>query len=288
MNLIEFEQAFPSESDCRIYFKLIRDKEGILCKRCKNEAHYWLPSKQMYECKSCGRRISLRSGTTLENSKLPFRLWFLAMHLMVSTKKNISALEVQRQIGHKYYEPVWAMMQKIRRSMGNKDEKRYPMLLKEAYLTNFPASKICEGKCKPHRKTDPQKNKSVPVAVITSDWNSGIGKRLLNPIRMVSLAPTPSNASPIRRTNLHKKPRTMRKLVKPAETRSNLILRLEDKKEGIVAENAVLGILGIHYGVSATYLQNYLNEFCFKLNRRHRRFSIFDELIAATTSHWCS
>ena len=40
-----------------------------------------------------------------------------------SHKKRFSALEMQRLLGHKRYEPIWAMMQKIRITMGNRDEK---------------------------------------------------------------------------------------------------------------------------------------------------------------------
>ena len=43
------------------------------------------------------------------------------MHLLTVTKKTFSALELQRQIGHKFYEPIWYMMQKLRATMGVRD-----------------------------------------------------------------------------------------------------------------------------------------------------------------------
>ena len=58
----------------------------------------------------------------MHGSQLPFRYWFIAMHLSTSTKKSFSALELQRQLGHKYYEPVWAMLHKLRQAMGARDE----------------------------------------------------------------------------------------------------------------------------------------------------------------------
>jgi len=58
----------------------------------------------------------------MENSKLPFQYWFIAMHLITSTKKSISAKEMQRQLGHKRYEPIWAMMHKLRLVMGIRGE----------------------------------------------------------------------------------------------------------------------------------------------------------------------
>lgn len=54
----------------------------------------------------------------MQDSNLPFRTWFIVIHLMTSTKKGFSAKEVQRQLGHNRYEPIWYMMQKIRTAMG--------------------------------------------------------------------------------------------------------------------------------------------------------------------------
>jgi hypothetical protein len=42
---------------------------------------------------------------------------------MSLTKKGFSALEMQKLVGHKRYEPIWLIMQKIRISMGTRDEK---------------------------------------------------------------------------------------------------------------------------------------------------------------------
>ena len=123
MKLIEFSKHYPDEASCKAEFKRYREKEGVICKKCKSVDHYWwLPSKELYECKKCGFRMSLKSGTVMENSKLPYQHWFIAFHLMTSTKKTISALELQRQIGHKFYEPIWAMMHKIRLVMGKRDD----------------------------------------------------------------------------------------------------------------------------------------------------------------------
>ena len=45
------------------------------------------------------------------------------MHLLTATKKSISAAELQRQLGHKRYQPIWEMMHKLRSVMGKRDDK---------------------------------------------------------------------------------------------------------------------------------------------------------------------
>src|SRR5450759_4846340 len=123
MNLINFIESFPNEGSCRKKFKEIRDAEGVICRHCGNKEHYWLSTIEQYQCKTCKTRTTLRSGTVMQGSKLPFRYWFIAMHLLTGTKKTFSALELQRQIGHKFYEPIWYMLQKLRTTMGLRDSK---------------------------------------------------------------------------------------------------------------------------------------------------------------------
>jgi hypothetical protein len=80
--------------------------------------HYWLKKKELYECEFCHLRMILRSGSLLGNSKLSYQYWFICIHITTATKKTISALEMQRQLGHLYCELIWSIMHKMRRVMG--------------------------------------------------------------------------------------------------------------------------------------------------------------------------
>jgi hypothetical protein len=102
---------------------------------------------EQFQCKDCRTRTTLRSGTVMESSNLSFSDWFIAMHLMTSTKKGISAKEMQRQLGFKRYEPVWFMMQKIRVAMSARDE-RYELSgfteMDEGYFTTVESATVGE------------------------------------------------------------------------------------------------------------------------------------------------
>jgi predicted RNA-binding Zn-ribbon protein involved in translation (DUF1610 family) len=121
MTLIEFIKEYPDEASCKSKFKQYREHVGVVCPKCGESAHYWKSDKESYECKSCGYRQSLRANTVMHKSKLPFRYWFIAMHLLTSTKKSFSAKEMQRQLGHKRYHPIWHMVHKLRETMGKRD-----------------------------------------------------------------------------------------------------------------------------------------------------------------------
>jgi len=121
MSILEFAEQFPNEKFCREQFKSIREKEGIVCKKCGNKKHYWLKGKWQWQCSNCSFRTGLRSGTLMESAKLPVRTWFLAMAFMSFSKKGISASELQRQLNHNRYESIWSMMHRIRDAMGERD-----------------------------------------------------------------------------------------------------------------------------------------------------------------------
>jgi len=123
MNIFSFGVQFKDEQSCRTHFKEQRDKEGVICHRCKGTDHYWLKNKWSYQCKTCKSRISLRSGTIMQSSKLSFLTWYKTILLMSTTKKGFSSKEIQRQLGLKRYEPVWAMVHKLRKAMGERDDR---------------------------------------------------------------------------------------------------------------------------------------------------------------------
>ena len=69
------------------------------------------------------------------------------MHQMSATKKGYSVLEMQRQIGHRRYHPVSALMHKLRLSMTNRDEKhpsKDEIELYEAFFTAISEEKSDE------------------------------------------------------------------------------------------------------------------------------------------------
>ena len=123
MKLFDFTKHFPTEESCREKFKEMRMKEGVVCPKCGCTHHYWKTSKQVFQCSKCGYRQSLRANTVMHGSKLPFLYWFIAMHLLTATKHTFSASELQRQLGHKRYQPIWEMIHKLRSVMGKRDDK---------------------------------------------------------------------------------------------------------------------------------------------------------------------
>jgi transposase-like protein len=56
-------------------------------------------------------------NTIFEDSHIPLRKWLLAMHLLCSSKKGMSALQLQRELGLVSYKSAWHMAHRIRYAM---------------------------------------------------------------------------------------------------------------------------------------------------------------------------
>lgn len=114
----EFEDMFPHEDACRAYLVARRWPQGVRCPRCGNPAVYDLPSRKWHwQCEKCapdGYRFSVIAGTIFENTNKPLRDWYKVAHLMLVSKKGMSALQIMRYMGFGSYKTAWSMCHKIR------------------------------------------------------------------------------------------------------------------------------------------------------------------------------
>ena len=123
MELRKFFEKYPNEEICIEEFKNKRLENGLNCKKCGHNQHSFRKSDLKFQCKKCGCRMGLRSGTVMENSNLPVRYWMICIELMTLSKRKIAALQIQYLLGHKRYEPIWLMVQKIQFVMRVRDAK---------------------------------------------------------------------------------------------------------------------------------------------------------------------
>jgi len=123
MELRGFFEKYPNESFCIEELKNKRLENGLICKKCGHNAHSFRNIDLKFQCKKCGNRLSLRSGTVMENSNLPIRYWMICIELLTLSKRKMPILKIQYLLGHKRYEPIWLMVQKIKIVMRKRDEK---------------------------------------------------------------------------------------------------------------------------------------------------------------------
>ena len=122
----QFEVMFPDEAHCRTYLIARRWPKGIICPRCGNPKVYPLASGFHWQCEQCakdGYRFSGIAGTIFENTNKPLRDWFKVTHLMLTSKKGMSALQIMRFMGFGSYKTAWGMCHKIRTALMEPETK---------------------------------------------------------------------------------------------------------------------------------------------------------------------
>jgi transposase-like protein len=124
----EFEAMFPDEDACCAYLVARRWPNGVRCPRCgatgptelKGNPWHW----QCYKCApDTSYRFSHIAGTIFENTNKPLRDWFKVAHLMLVSKKGMSALQIMRYMGFGSYKTAWGMCHKIRVALMQHVEK---------------------------------------------------------------------------------------------------------------------------------------------------------------------
>jgi transposase-like protein len=126
MTLKQLLATFPTEDSCREYLFNHRWMDGHpCCPRCgKSETVYNINQPWKWECsnKNCrtgnAYRFSLLVGTVFENTKYPLRTWFEVLWQMLNSKKGVSAMQIQRQIGSSYPTALY-MCHRLRASMND-------------------------------------------------------------------------------------------------------------------------------------------------------------------------
>lgn len=120
MSLVNFQQQFGAEEQCREYLFHKRWPKGFVCPRC-GASHHCVLANGMFQCVSCRHQASVTAGTVMHGSHVPLTKWFLAMYFVSQDKRGISAVQLQSAIGVTY-KTAWYLLARIRKAMRQRDD----------------------------------------------------------------------------------------------------------------------------------------------------------------------
>lgn len=124
LTLDKIQERFNTDETAREYLESIRWPDGPVCPHCQNSnsAKIWsiVPNKDkniragLRQCGECKKQFTVTVGTIFEDSHIPLRKWLVAWYLINSSKKGISALQIQRMLALGSYRTAHFMMHRIR------------------------------------------------------------------------------------------------------------------------------------------------------------------------------
>jgi transposase-like protein len=132
LTIKQFEEMFPDEEHCKAYLKARRWPDGVHCPRCGNLHVYELKTRPWHwQCTECapggstGYRFSVLTGTVFENTNKPLREWYRVIHLLLTSKKGMSARQLWRYMGFGSLKTAWYMAHRVRAALA---EQKYEQL----------------------------------------------------------------------------------------------------------------------------------------------------------------
>ena len=288
ISLIEFMNRFPDDDACREHLFKLRWPEGFRCPVCGHTEYTKHGSRELYICKSCGHQTSVTAGTIMHGTKVPVRYWFLAAHLIANDKRGISALRLSKELDC-HYRTAWTMLHKIRKAMTDRDSKYFlsdTVEVDETYV-GAPSENGKRG-----RGTD-----KIPVVVSLSLDSKGapayvkmrVADKLDRPTISGIIESGISHGAVIRTDALKVYNYLDTSEHYTHESRASSLQVTEKENEylkwmHVIISNVKHMINGTLHGLDRKHIQRYLDEYCYRFNRRKFRGQIFNRLLVACVS----
>jgi transposase-like protein len=284
MTLKKFQEKFNSEQACRDHLFQIRWPDGFCCPKCQHEAFYFLESRNLYQCKSCKHQVSLTAGTIMHKTHTKLLTWFWAIFLVAHDKRGVSATYIAREL-ELTYPTAWLLLHKIRKAMGDRDANYKLVGLVELDDAFFGAP--TEGG-KRGRGTD-----QTPVLVGVSLNNQGapqyVKMKVIPDVKGKTLVDFAQNHIEPGTTINSDAYRSYNALAEEGYVHQPIKFNVKDNPDHLkwlhtMISNAKAFIGGTFHGLAPKHLQSYLDEFCFRTNRRNFEGQLFNRLLAACAS----
>jgi transposase-like protein len=112
---------FHDDDAARAWFEARIWPNGPFCPHCGEvenitRLHGKAHRPGLIQCNACREQFTVTVNTVCERSKIPLSKWCMAIYLLNSSKKGMSALQMHRMMGGSY-KTAWFMMHRIREAM---------------------------------------------------------------------------------------------------------------------------------------------------------------------------
>ncbi|MCI0724284.1 MAG: IS1595 family transposase [Acidobacteria bacterium] len=283
-SIFEHLRQFDSEEKCIAHFERIRWPRGLRCIRCKGKRVFKFETegktgkeRHLYECVDCRYQFSVTTGTIFHDSHLPLTKWFLAIYMICSAKKGVSAKQLQRELDTSY-KTAWYMAHRIRLAMQEDAQfcRKFSgvVVADETYIGG-------KGQSPRGRSTA----RKIPVLGIRERTSGRVLMKAVEDVSATTIADF-IRENVKRGAELHTDEFPSYLWLDSSEFVHRSVNKVKGYSHRGVSTNAVenvwslfkRAIVGSYHKVSAKYLQLYLHEFSFRFNNRDQ-FNLLDRVL---------
>jgi len=288
MTFQEFVARFGTEEACLQAIFEARWPRGFICPYCGHNDGNRISTRRSMQCCLCRRQSSITSGTVFSRSQTRLTLWFLIIYEMAHDKGGASVERIRKRLGM-HYGTVRDIVQKIRVAMGSRDED----VTLAGYIELDEA--FFGGRNKKPGPKSPRDNK-VEVLVMVESEGTQAGNLVMQVIEsdriedIGSVVAQKVESEPpgqwFRSDGLGRHHVVMsygHKITMTPVPKSlqDDVLRCVN----LAISHAKRFFKGTYHHFCKTHIQKYLDEFCYRWNRRHLEKQLASHLIAACALH---
>lgn len=290
LTLPQFQKRFSSEAACLEAIFEARWPHGFQCPKCGHDDGNRLRSRpRVVECTACHRQSSITSDTIFHRSHLALTSWFLCIYLFAQDKGGASATRLCKQVGMSY-PTAWYVLQRLRIAMQTRDEN----LTLAGYIELDEAFFGGRSKNRRNRKSPFSGKKTVLVLVESEGQQAGnLAMKVVDSAQYDDLLPVieqkvdhethgqwfRSDAWGAHHVVMNFGHRiTMDKI--PAEKQDKALVCAN-----LAISHAKRFFKGTYHHFCKIHIQRYLDEFCYRWNRRHLFGQLASHLLTACVLH---
>ena len=289
MSLLEYQAKYGTEEQCRDHLYKERFGGGFVCPKCGHDRGYEITTRSVMKCAECHYQVSATAGTIFHDTKTLLVKWYLAIYLITIDKRGISAKGIQREIGVTY-KTAWYINKRIREGMKTADEK-YKLIgnvvIDEAYFSGVKQPK--KGKTKAKKRGRGTNKNKVIVALSTdeSDKPRHLKMKVVKNFRAVTVAKfaklSIEKGAQITTDGFasYKSQKLKKNYFHDFENFNKDDDQSPMKWIHKIISNAKAFINGTPHGLRTDSLQAFLDEFCYRFNRRYIPRLMPEKLIAS-------
>lgn len=278
LSFFEYQEQFSDEEECFKYLFRLRWPNGFVCPKCGGSEYYMICKHKRFQCKQCRHQTSVTAGTVFHRSHQPLRILFMAVYLIATSKKGLSAMELRRKLGISGYKTAWLLMQKIRTAMASSGKFLLTRMVEidETYIGGHREGPRGRG----------AKDKTL-VAIAVETNGSTMGRAYLKTINSLTMIELEhfvkdhvARATKVS-TDGHKSYGSLNNDYVHVPVKQSKACSKSDvlPKVHIIVANLKMWLRGTYNCLPAKHLQRYLDEFVFRSNRQWNLENIFDKLL---------
>jgi transposase len=281
MTYTQFLQRFPDSDACLEYLKCKFFADGSDCPDCGRPSKYFrIKSRAAYSCMYCRHQVYPTAGTIFHKSTVSLQLWFFAIYLMSSTRCGISAKQLEREIGVTY-KTAHRMFKQIRTLLSDESEGLLAgdVEIDETWSggrirhsDSVRGLQYVRAKMS-HRPTVlgmVERGGRVRARIISDRGTRAIHgavKRHVLPSSMLFTDEWDAYKTVAPNYRGHRRVKHLAHVYVDGEAHTQTV-------EGFFGLFKS-GVRGVYHAISTAYLQDYLNEYTFRYNRRNARQPMF-------------